>query len=107
MDLLPHKTNTEEIFWSRVDFPDDIGECWNWNAYTNDRGYGVFCMNMHTAHASRWSYTFTHGSMDEALDADHLCFNTSCVNPMHLEAVPRLTNVRRSKERQRADTSKN
>lgn len=35
------------------------------------------------------------GQIAEGLELDHLCFNPSCVNPDHLEAVTHKENLRR------------
>lgn len=36
-----------------------------------------------------------YGSIGKGLEIDHLCRNRKCVNPLHLEAVTRKTNVLR------------
>jgi len=43
----------------------------------------------------RLAYEEAKGPIPEGLTVDHLCFNTRCVNPDHLEAVPNKENVRR------------
>ena len=45
--------------------------------------------------AHRYSYALHNGSMPPELVVDHLCSNTICVNPAHLEAITQLENVRR------------
>ena len=65
--------------------------CWNWTAYKNPKGYGKF--NQWYAH--RFSYIHLIGPIPDGLQIDHLCLNTSCVNPEHLEAVTLQENVRR------------
>lgn len=40
-------------------------------------------------------YTELVGPIPEGYDVDHLCRNTLCCNPLHLEAVSRQENIRR------------
>ena len=47
--------------------------------------------------AHRVSYYLLVGNIPEGLELDHLCRNTSCVNPAHLEAVTRNENMLRAK----------
>lgn len=35
------------------------------------------------------------GEIPDGLEVDHLCRNTRCINPYHLEPVPRAENLRR------------
>ena len=45
--------------------------------------------------AHRWSYEHHVGPIPEGLTVDHLCRNTSCVNPEHMEVVTREENAYR------------
>lgn len=69
--------------------------CWNWiGAYS--RGYGRFNRgNKKSISAHRWSYEYFRGPISESLVIDHLCRNTICVNPEHLEMVTPRENVMR------------
>lgn len=42
------------------------------------------------------SYELLVGPIGEGLQVDHLCFNTLCINPAHLEPVTPKENTRRS-----------
>lgn len=68
--------------------------CWEWTG-SNDGRYGrvSFDGEIHMAH--RVSLAITTGGL-RSLDADHLCRNTLCVNPAHLEWVTHGENVRRA-----------
>jgi hypothetical protein len=45
--------------------------------------------------AHRLVYEELVGPIPEGMELDHLCRNTSCVNPAHLEPVPHRVNVLR------------
>lgn len=75
---------------------DDSG-CWEWTGSKLPAGYGRFSYggdgNMGLAH--RWSWEFHRGPIPAGMAIDHLCRNTSCVNPDHLEVVTyRENNIR-------------
>jgi hypothetical protein len=71
--------------------------CWVWQASKLKSGYGLFTdYNRKTVTAHRWSYERFKGTIPVGLVIDHLCRNTSCVNPDHLEAVTQSVNIRRS-----------
>lgn len=61
--------------------------CWEWIEST---AYGYARDFSH-----RLSYQIFVGPLIEGLELDHLCKNTKCVNPEHLEQVSHRTNIRR------------
>lgn len=70
--------------------------CWVWQGaktHTKILIYGAFKRNI-LAH--RYSYEFYKGPIPEGLELDHLCRNTLCVNPEHLEAVTHKENMHRA-----------
>lgn len=69
--------------------------CIEWTAYVGENGYGRFYVDGRGALAHRWSYEFHVGPIPDGLVIDHLCRNTKCVNPDHLEPVTTAENVRR------------
>lgn len=81
-------------FWDKVNIKSDT-ECWEWTACTDGRGYGAFSMKNKAQKAYRVSYELTFGAIPKGFDIDHLCRNTLCVNPKHLEAVSHRENVMR------------
>ena len=83
-------------FQARSDVDPETG-CWVWRLYKDKLGYG-YC---HVAKdiskmAHRVSLTVARGPIPDGLEVDHLCRNTSCVNPDHLEAVTQRENIRRA-----------
>jgi len=46
-------------------------------------------------YAHRAAYLYAKGPIPDGFVVDHLCKNTRCVNPAHLEAVTRRTNTLR------------
>lgn len=85
---------------------EDLGPCWIWLAYRNEKGYGVFGLGgkSRTTSAHRWAYEHFVAPIDTGLTIDHLCRNTSCVNPAHLEPVTAAENTRRAESGQAKKT---
>lgn len=87
-----------ETFWSRVDRQTD--GCWQWTGFINPNGYSQMSVRVdgkvRTIQAHRVAYEWFVGPVPDGLTIDHLCRNTRCVNPAHLEAVAHHENVRRA-----------
>lgn len=79
-------------FWSRVTLRQ-FG-CWEW-IHEQRKGYGVFrvCGVKYAAH--RLSFTLLKREIPANLVIDHLCRNTLCVNPDHMEPVQNKINILR------------
>ena len=67
--------------------------CWDWTATLDRCGYGRFWVSGRMVKAHRYAYERWVGPLDPNLTIDHLCRNTRCVNPAHLEEVTRVENV--------------
>lgn len=85
----------ESRFWKYVAKDAETG-CWNWTGGTT-KGYGSFTHpGRKKCYAHRYSWELHRGTIPDGLVIDHLCRNTRCVNPDHLEPVTQQENVRRS-----------
>lgn len=70
--------------------------CWVWTAAKSRRGYARLQIRVgFCADAYRWGYEQLVGPIPQGAHMDHLCRNTSCVNPAHLEPVSCRTNILR------------
>lgn len=66
-------------------------ECWEWNGYVRPDGYGETRWKKN----SKWGHELVHrltyqayvGPIPFELQIDHICKNTRCCNPNHLQAV--------------------
>lgn len=68
--------------------------CWIWQGCSS-RGYPQFTVNARTVYAHRWAYERHVGPIPRGMQLDHLCANTMCVNPEHLEPVQPWVNLHR------------
>lgn len=83
-----------ERFWSKVQIEDWL-DCWLWTACRLPTGYGRFFYEGRDQNAHRVAYQLMVGPIPHKYEVDHLCRVTSCVNPLHLEAVTSSENKRR------------
>ena len=89
---------------------DIASGCWLWNGRLDCYGYGIIGWRYgrhremkRTTGAHRASWIVHRGPILPGLTIDHLCRNTICVNPDHMETVPNAENVRRSfRDRERS-----
>lgn len=85
-----------EHVWASVDFS---GPCWEWTGGTGPRGHGHVDKRIDgkprrlMVHRVVWEYLV--GPIPADLELDHLCRNTCCCNPDHLEPVTSGENTRR------------
>lgn len=88
------KFEPAERLLSRVALDEETG-CWNWTGALMKNGYGAV-FNLHGRQLPhRAAYLIFVGPIPGHKEIDHLCRNRRCVNPGHLEAVDRRTNLLR------------
>jgi hypothetical protein len=72
--------------------------CWIWQLALKENGYGsVGGPGQRMLYAHRVYYEEANGPIPDGLVIDHLCRQSACVNPDHLEAVTQSENVRRGR----------
>ena len=84
-------------FWDKVRTPTVdklLDECWVWES-AKSKGYGNIWANPSLYKSHRVAYTLVRGELNPDLVLDHLCRNTGCVNPYHLEQVTSKENYLR------------
>lgn len=79
-----------------LNLPKPKSVCWIWPFGKLTTGYGAFRVKGVYTLAHRSYYRQAYGEIPKGYDIDHLCKNTSCVNPEHLEAVTHRENCLRS-----------
>lgn len=92
------KSNTVERFLSFIS-PEPNTGCWLWMGTIRNKqhGYGAFSVGARQlVSAHRFAWEAFRGPILDGLQIDHLCRNTCCVNPDHLEPVTPKENTIRS-----------
>lgn len=79
--------------WTNVAVANDA--CWEWRGRQDRYGYAAFSASGRTFGGHRVLYELLIGPIPPGLTLDHLCRNTSCVNPAHLEPVTLQENIAR------------
>jgi hypothetical protein len=69
--------------------------CWEWRGRNNSLGYGRVKHNGLMQQAHRVVWLILRKPIPDRLVLDHLCRNTICVNPDHLEPVTQRENTLR------------
>lgn len=80
----------------RVEDSGYLSPCWVWNWSVKQNIHGTYGRYKNTQ-AHRYYYTLHKGDIPSGYQVDHLCKNTLCVNPDHLEAVTPYVNTDRSR----------
>lgn len=94
----PNGRTAHKDLIERLDYRIQTGPgCWLWTGALTIDGYGsvYFSPEKKGLMAHRVVYELLRGPIPDGLQIDHLCRNTRCVNPDHLEPVTQRVNVRR------------
>ena len=75
---------------------DPVTGCWLWQGSKHPQGYGHIWHEGRVQRAHRVFFEAKFGPLPNGYEPDHLCRNTSCVNPDHMESVTHAENSRRS-----------
>lgn len=91
-------TRLPKRFWNKC-VPEPNSGCWLWIGALNRsrEGYAHLRVNKVDTYGHRHAYETLVGPIDPALEIDHKCDVSCCVNPAHLEPKSHLANVRRSR----------
>lgn len=98
--------NVLKRFYDKVEKTDT---CWNWTgARTANRpkriladatvGYGVININKRPFYVHRLAWMMAGKDLVEGLVIDHICNNSLCVNPDHLQQITHEKNIKRSEK---------
>ena len=97
------KETEEERFFRQIIKSSDPEGCWIFTGNGSGSGkgakkglgYGQLYHNGKKVMAHRYSYEYYIGPIPKGLQIDHLCRNTRCVNPKHLELLTQTENIKR------------
>lgn len=84
---------------------DKTEECWEWTGARNERGYSNVWVNGKCRRAYRVYYELVVGEIEAGYELDHLCENTACIRPSHLEPVSHRENITRHFRRKKTGVS--
>lgn len=81
-------------FWSMVRI--DPAGCWLWEGAKDSRGHGYGFLKFMARKVAAYRFLFHvfNGAIPPGMEVHHTCFNTSCVNPLHLSLATRSDNAR-------------
>lgn len=95
--MMGHANRTSGQHYAEQDCGYDT-PCWVWQLYRDKNGYGRLSVNevgTSLAHVVYW--VRANGPTPDQRELDHLCRNTGCVRPEHLEPVTHAENLRRAR----------
>lgn len=87
--------SARDRFWAKIKYTPE--GCWEFQSARDPEGYRTLSVGGRTRRAHRVAYELLVGPIPEGLTLDHLCRNTGCVNPDHLEPVTHRVNILRGR----------
>lgn len=108
----PYRGDPLDRFWPKVNqngpvpaYRPDLGPCWLWTGArhrppaknSTTLGYGSFSIGGTPIVAHVFAYQRLVGPIPAGYEVDHLCRNSLCVRPDHLEAVTPEVNMERTR----------
>lgn len=88
------KLNKKDLIMRLISKMQINNGCWEWTGCII-RGYGYISNGTASTGVHRISYEFFKGKIANGMAIDHLCRNTKCFNPEHLEEVTPAENTKR------------
>jgi len=79
----------DEMFFQQVDKTSSLKGCWLWTGFIHPTGYVYFWYKGSCVKGHRYVYELYEGPIPNGYDVHHICEVKICVNPSHLEALPR------------------
>lgn len=95
MKPTPEERLLAKLVRSRTRFHDGVA-CLEWIGAKASKNYGKISVEGRLVPTHRLAYTLWVGPIAPGLEIDHLCENSLCSEPRHLEPVTHLENVRRA-----------
>lgn len=83
---------TEESFWNKVKILSP-SECWPWQGYVNEDGYGTVAFRGKRYGSHRLAWILTYGEPGEGILVLHSCDNPPCCNVRHLFSGSQTDNM--------------
>ena len=82
--------------YAKISINQESG-CWEWLGALDGQGYGLVWYGGRTERSHRVVYASIKGAIPRgrSWQLDHLCRNTKCCNPEHLELVTQQINILR------------
>lgn len=82
-----------ERFYAKVSKTPTEQGCLEWLGGCNRGGYGIFCIGKERFLAHRFAWILANGPIPAGLVIRHMCHNSRCTNPAHLQTGTQADNV--------------